>query len=999
MSSKYKDYLKLKYKIISISSNDKEHNVINLLKNTRQEGQNAWLSEKNCSYPQEITLQIKEDKIKYLEILSHEYNISKKIEIFVSNNNKDYVKAGFFRFNDNISTKYCARELKYVYLPCTIKCTFIKLKLHGPYHNSLNIHSQVGLYYINIIPEEMSLNTISEVNPALLKLNSSKDNDKKQHDVHLKKSKKTGLKEKLNLNPNIPTHNINESLFEKEERGESLKELYIISDKNKIDSLYKKLEKKIKCFEKIKGECVAKEEFDMASKIKKIINIFIFLKSVITFLKTKKKKYVREENYGKAKRLKEKEIKLKIIIKNIDELKIVESCSIKWYYEWLILYYKELEFYEKELNNILPNEYIKMIKKNTGILDRYNNENGDNDIDLNNILLHIFSDNEKKREIGFDLTYKTFEDQKKEKKNTWDNHIESLCLIVKRGLSDPCYNIFIKSVIILEKMLNTYQTHFSKVYNTNNGHEGGDHGDGGHGDGGHGDGSHGDSGHGDGGDGDGSGGDDDDNSTRNKNRKGIKCIIFALLKHLGNSNLDIVDISIKAIMMMLHNNFTSFKHIFSIILSMLFFFFSGDVSLKINEKIIVGLMSFYYSLINKYYTTVKNYINLKKVLEVIFLFLEVDIEIIKKTSLDFFVNIYNIMQNQNELFEDFLSNVSLDTKNLIINRLKQEEIEKEKEKNQTLKDLNNENKSLQKNSTIINIQEIIDINTYSNSTFEQNKYDDSSNSSINQTNQKQDISDHIIEGKDMGNYETLTKYIENNKLIDKYSNSLNEKNNNLKRETHFSDEILVLNEKKEAKNELYNKIKNADSNEKGGGENNFILLSSLHKRGSTFFKQEKSESNTKSYISHVEKEKIINKNEPIEDSTRTDENEDDDVPPFTCKYCLKTDQAFTEVGLEKHWIKNCPMLCACPNCFLIVELVVIYDHFLSECLYSNLYTPCEYCNQIIQKKSTDFHLMEECVAKKNEYLSCYYCSTCIPSFEIDVWRDHLLSCNKNPRLV
>uniref|UniRef100_A0A8C9HIZ9 TOG domain-containing protein n=1 Tax=Piliocolobus tephrosceles TaxID=591936 RepID=A0A8C9HIZ9_9PRIM len=978
MSSKDKDYLKLKYKIISISSNDKEHNVINLLKNTRQESQNAWLSEKNCSYPQEITLQIKEDKIKYLEILSHEYNISKKIEIFVSNNNKDYVKAGFFRFNDNISTKYCARELKYVYLPCTIKCTFIKLKLHGPYHNSLNIHSQVGLYYINIIPEGMSINVISEVNPALLKLNSLKDDDKKQCDVHLKKSKKTWLntKEKLNLNPNIPAYNITESLFEKEECDENLKELYFISDKNKIDSLYGKLEKKIKCFEKIKGECVAKEEFDMASEIKKIINIFVFLKCIITFLKSKKKKYVREENYGKAKRLKEKEIKIKIIIKNIDELKIVENCSKKWYYEWLILYYKELELYEKELNNILSNEYIKMIKKSTGILDRYDNESGDNDINLNNILLHICSDNETKREIGFDLAYKTFEDQKKEKKNTWDNHIESLCLIVKRGLSDPCYNIFIKSVIILEKMLNTYQTYFSKIDNTSNDDSDEDEDE----------------------DEDEDDGDNDNNNnTSNKNRKGIKCIIFALLKRLDNSNLDVVDISIKAIMMMLHNNFTSFKHIFSIILSMLFFFFSGDVLSEVNEKIIVGLMSFYYSLINKYYTTVKNYINLKKVLEIIFLFLEVDIEVIKKTSLDFFVNIYKIMQNQNDIFEDFLSNVSLDTRNLIINRLKQEEIEKEK--SQTLKDFNNENKRLQKNSTLISIQEIIDTNTYSNNTFEKNKDYSTSNNSINETNQKQDISDHNLESKDMKNYETLTKYIENNKLIDKYSNSLDEKNNNLKKEVYSSDEIVDLNEKSEAKNELFNKIKNTDSNEKGGNENNFILLSSLHKRGSTFFKQEKSESNTKSYISHVEKEKIINKNEPIEDSTRTDENEDDDVPPFTCKYCLKTDQAFTEVGLEKHWIKNCPMLCACPNCFLIVELVVIYDHFLSECLYSNLYTPCEYCNQIIQKKSTDFHLMEECVAKKNEYLSCYYCSTCIPSFEIDVWRDHLLSCNKNPRLV
>ncbi|CRG96950.1 conserved Plasmodium protein, unknown function [Plasmodium gallinaceum] len=967
MSSKDRDNIKLKYKILSISSNDKDYDILNILKNTGNKVHKPWLSEKNSIYPQEIILQIKPAKIKYLEFLSHEYTITKKIEIFVSNNNKDYSKVGFFRFNDNVSTSYCARELKYVYLPCTIKCAFIKLRLHKPYNNHLNTYSQIGLYYINVIPEETRLVISSEIEPSLYKLNSlSKKkikNDNDNYNLDLVNSETLLRKKEITKNNIcISDRNASENISDGVYLGSFRKSLSKCS-KNKINVLYEKLENKIKCFENLKGECVAKEEFNKANELKKIVNTFVFLKNIITFLKGKKKKYVREENYGKAKRLKEKEIKIKIIIKNIEQLKIVNDCSKKWYYEWLVLYYKELEFYEEEINKIMSNENIKNIKKNCGIFNQ-NMDDNDNDINLNKILLLICSDDEKKREVGFDYAYKPFEDRENKKKNFWYNNIESLCLIIRRGISDSSYNIFVKSVVILEKMLTLFQDYFFNLVDTNS------------------------------------------QNYTDQNEKYLKCIISSLLKRLDDSNLDVIDICIKTVMMMLHNNFTSFKNVFSIILSMLFYFFSADVTSEINEKIIVSLMSFYYSLINKYYTSVKNDINLKKILEIISLFLEVDLESIKQTSLDFFINIYNTIENRDELFEEFLLNVSFDTRNIIINRINQEEKEKIKAEENVSKFLskgydNNEkipgieSEVSIKKCMLINDDGLLKKNTYLKKNYLKTKVIENENSKeiINET---RNISDNNTEKNKKEDCETINKYTEDNKKVDNFPKLTLMESVNLKKEMHHAEDKDLV-EKNIIENGEIKKPHNIEIKKKD--TSHLITGNSMHLNENIINNKKKHDDIENKKKGMNDEDKVSDKGEFNADSTKIDENNEDHVPPFTCKYCYRMDEGFTEIGLEKHWIKKCPMLCACPNCFLIVELVVIYDHFLSECSHSYMYTSCEYCNKVVKKNLLDIHIMNECNGKKTEYLSCYYCSLFIESFEIDKWRAHFLSCSKNPRLT
>lgn len=951
MESQDKENLKLKYKILSISSNDKHHDVINLLKNTGNEIFNPWLSEQNCTYPQEIVLQTKSAKIKYLEFLCHEYCITKKIEIFVSNNNIDYSKVGFFRFNDNFSTNYCARELKYVYLPCTIKCAYIKLKFYNPYHNYLNKYSQIGLYCLNIIPEEFPSNVLSETITTSHKLTSLVNKKNINYNNNLINNNEKLKKKELNkYDSNISDNNISEMNPVYSHNWGNYRRSYSYKrDKNKINTLYEKLENKIKCFEKLKGECVVKEEFNKANELKKIVNIFIFLKNVITFLKGKKSKYVKEENYGKAKKLKEKEIKIKIIIQNIEELKVIHNSSKKWYYEWLVLYYKELELHEKEINKIMSNENIKNIKKICGIVDQDIDTNDDNDIDLNNILIFIGSDNDKQREMGYDMAYKPFEfHEKTKKKNVWYNNIESLCFIIKSGISDNSYYIFVKSVVILEKMLIMFQHYFLKMDNNTF----------------------------------------VENSTNEKNVKYLNFIISSLLKRLDDSNLDIVDISIKTIMMMLHNKFTSFKNVFSIILSMLFYFFSNDTTSEVNEKIIVSLMSFYYSLINKYYTSVKEDINLKKVLEIILMFLEVNVEAIKQTALDFFVNMYNIVENRDELFEEFLLNVSSETKSLIIKRIN----ENEKKKSDELENFNDEKKEeielmFQKSNFLKDNKEFIKENTCLNKSLLKVKDSiTSEKNNIDKSEQIKDLIKNTIENKEKENDTSLNKIEKDIKLVDINSkDSLEEKSNSKK---NIAEDVECEHLK-------------ADDGKKEEDEKPCLNnLGSFQKREDLINDQENKNINIKNEEkSTIQIDNTVNKSESMEDYKKLDENEEPYVPPFTCKYCFRTDETFTEIGLEKHWIKNCPMLCACPNCFLIVELVVIHDHFISECSHSYMYTPCEYCNKIVKQNLLDTHVMSECKGKKTEYLSCYYCSLCIESFEIDKWRDHFLSCSKNPRLL
>lgn len=50
-----------------------------------------------------------------------------------------------------------------------------------------------------------------------------------------------------------------------------------------------------------------------------------------------------------------------------------------------------------------------------------------------------------------------------------------------------------------------------------------------------------------------------------------------------------------------------------------------------------------------------------------------------------------------------------------------------------------------------------------------------------------------------------------------------------------------------------------------------------------------------------------------------------------CVFCGKTDPAFTEDLLDKHFWKDCPMLSICSECGQVVEIAHLKEHLLEEC--------------------------------------------------------------------
>jgi len=127
------------------------------------------MSSRNCPYPQIIILQFSRViTIRQIQFLSHQYNISSKIELYsyssipeeyLNNNetgiteilNLKFNKIGFFTMDSNESTGYATKELKSVFL--NVPSLFLKIALYKNYENQLNKYNQVGLYSINCFSE------------------------------------------------------------------------------------------------------------------------------------------------------------------------------------------------------------------------------------------------------------------------------------------------------------------------------------------------------------------------------------------------------------------------------------------------------------------------------------------------------------------------------------------------------------------------------------------------------------------------------------------------------------------------------------------------------------------------------------------------------------------------------------------------------------------------------------------------------------------------------
>jgi len=97
-------------------------------------------------------------KIQQIQILSHEYKIATKVEVFVATPNPGedmsktpFKRLGYLSFDSNERSNHQARELKSVHV--NVPALFIRLVVHRCHVNKLNIYNQVGLVALNLIGE------------------------------------------------------------------------------------------------------------------------------------------------------------------------------------------------------------------------------------------------------------------------------------------------------------------------------------------------------------------------------------------------------------------------------------------------------------------------------------------------------------------------------------------------------------------------------------------------------------------------------------------------------------------------------------------------------------------------------------------------------------------------------------------------------------------------------------------------------------------------------
>ena len=284
----------LPYNIIDFSSQDPQHPINSLIS---KKINNGWLSNRYCTYPQEIFIQFPSSiLLKQINIVINENKIPKMIEfincipisdknVLVINNNKEsryipsefnYESIGFIKLSPNSENGFRAREFRKIFV--NINSNYLKLKLHRNYKNEINVFCQVGIvklefwgYRTKIIRNSISHNESAESIESLCDYEFGNVNvDESFIDEKMDTESKDNLKE-LMLEMN------------KKKENEDYDECKKIKDK--IDKL-RKITLKIYTLEEQKKQYADKNDFDKAKELKN--NIDSMKKILNHYIKNKK---------------------------------------------------------------------------------------------------------------------------------------------------------------------------------------------------------------------------------------------------------------------------------------------------------------------------------------------------------------------------------------------------------------------------------------------------------------------------------------------------------------------------------------------------------------------------------------------------------------------------------------------------------------------------------------------------------------------------------------
>ena len=214
----------------------------------------GWLSEKGSQYPHILTFKVKVSGegehgrlIDCLEILSHETKVPKKIDIDTEEGGLIH-HLGYIVFNQGDGQ---SRELKNI--PIGRKADVLRLTIHGCHENAMNPENQVGIAAIRLLGQEVPI--------------AAKGNNL----IGTAKQKVTNT---------LP-----------------------LKIKNELDT---KMLASVDRLDRLKKECAAAEDFDMAAKIKEELGKVYSLLIAFKESENQMKEAALEEDYLKASRLKTK---------------------------------------------------------------------------------------------------------------------------------------------------------------------------------------------------------------------------------------------------------------------------------------------------------------------------------------------------------------------------------------------------------------------------------------------------------------------------------------------------------------------------------------------------------------------------------------------------------------------------------------------------------------------------------------------------------------------
>ena len=269
---------------VNFSSQDPSHPIKSLL--GYQNNSEGWLSSRFCTYPQEIFIQFySKVHLKQFNILINETKIPTMIELIkcipinknksfdlssARKNNKEYnfQEIGFIKFCSNMETNYKARELRKVFLDVDLQ--YLKLIIHKNYSNIHNTFSQVGIVKLEFLGNYLkeNKNSVNKFNTIDININNE-NNENNENNVSTNNDN-SYIDEKMDKQSSNKLKELIEEM-KKYKKDENYDECKLI--KNQIEKL-RKLNIKIYNLELYKKECVDKDDFDNAKKIKSDLDIF-----------------------------------------------------------------------------------------------------------------------------------------------------------------------------------------------------------------------------------------------------------------------------------------------------------------------------------------------------------------------------------------------------------------------------------------------------------------------------------------------------------------------------------------------------------------------------------------------------------------------------------------------------------------------------------------------------------------------------------------------------